>query len=153
MRQLILKPTLACLFAALVLSACLPRTPHSEKLADCTNSIIRFELTVRTYPGYHFALGVPGSETNSLNFRGEVTISQSTGVVAAFPISSEDVVSCNWLGNLKGYVLTWSLTNRGEHLRERLVRGQTYDVEVQFSDMPPPTSSLWLGSIGRVGMK
>ncbi len=130
--------------------------PKREKLADCTSESLSFPMTVRYYEPYQFVLGLPHSSTGQLSFRGEVQIRQSTQLVARIPISSDDITPCNWLDprpgqGLAGYILTWSRTNRGERLSEILVRGQSYDMQVRFSQSPPRDSSLWLSSTGRVG--
>ena len=127
--------------------------PKLEKLIDCTSASVSFPMTVRYHDPYQLVLGVAHDSAGQLNFRGEVQVNQSTGLVARIPISSDDVTSCNWLGSksgLAGYILTWSRTNRGERLDDILVRGQSYSVRVAFSQSPPRDSSLWLSSIGRV---
>jgi hypothetical protein len=128
--------------------------PKCDKLADCTSESLSFPMTVRYHDPYQFVLGLRPSSTGQLSFRGEVEIRQSTQVVARIPISSDDMTPCNWLDSkpgLAGYILTWSRTNRGERLSEILARGQSYGVQVAFSQSPPRDSSLWLSSIGRVG--
>lgn len=128
--------------------------PKREKLADCTSESFSFPLTVRYHDPYQFVLGLPHASTGQLSFRGEVQVSQSTGLVARIPISSDDITPCNWLDpkpGLAGYILTWSRTNRGERLDDILVRGQSYNVQVAFSQSPPRDSSIWISSIGRVG--
>ena len=130
--------------------------PKREKLADCTSDSFSFTMAVRYHEPYQFVLGLPHTSPQELSFRGEVQLRQSTGLVARISISSDDVAPCNWLApkpgsGLAGYILTWSRTNRGERLSEILTRGQSYEVQVRFSQPPPRDSSLWLSSIGRVG--
>jgi hypothetical protein len=137
---------------AVFLGGCCKEVPVAQRLADCTNSTLKFQMTVQHYPPYQFVLGMPQTSTGQLSFRGEVIVSQSTGTVARLPIGSHDITPCNWLDSHSGYILTWSRTNRAERLQTFLVRGQTYDVEVQFSEQPPPVSSFWLSSMGRVGL-
>jgi hypothetical protein len=121
--------------------------PVEHRLADCTNSTLRFWMTIQEFAPYQFVLGIPQTTAGQMSFRGEVLVSQSTGTVARLPISSDDVTPCNWLSGLSGYILTWNTTNR---LESFLTRGQTYDVEVRFSELPPPESSFWLSAMGRV---
>lgn len=130
--------------------------PKREKLADCTSDTLSFPMSVRYHAPYSIVLGLPHTSTGQLSFRGEVQLRQSTQLVARIPISSDDITPCNWLDpkpgqGLAGYILTWSLTNRGERLSDILARGQTYDVQIRFSQSPPKESSLWLTSIGKVG--
>ena len=127
-----------------------------EKLTDCTSDILSFPMRVRYHAPYSIVLGLPHTSTGQLSFRGEVQLRQSTQVVARIPISSDDITPCNWLDakpgqGLAGYILTWSFTNRGERLSEVLARGQTYNVQIMFSQSPPRDSSVWLTSIGKVG--
>lgn len=127
--------------------------PKREKLADCTSTNLSFPMTVRHHDPYHLVLGLPRTATGEVHFRGEVEIRQGTQLVARIPISSEDITPCNWLERkpgLAGYILTWSRTNQGERLGEILAKGQSYEVQVSFSQSPPRESSLWLSSIGRV---
>ena len=123
-----------------------------HRLADCTNSTLRFQMTVQEFPPYQFVLGMPLGATGRLSFHGEVVVSQSTGTVARVPFSSDAITSCNWLDGHSGYILTWERTNRTDRLQSFLTRGQTYDVEVRFSEQPPLESSFWLSAMGRVGL-
>ena len=138
-------------FAALLLflSGCCNEVPVEHRLTDCTNSTLRFQMPVKEFPPYQFVMGMPQSPTGQLNFRGEIVLRQSTGIVARVQISSETITPCNWLNGLSGYILTWERTNRLESI---LKRGQTYDVEIQFSEPPPPESSVWLSAMKRVGL-
>ena len=128
--------------------------PKRDKLADCSSASFTFPMTVRYDGPYQILLGLPQSSTGQLSFRGEMQVSQSTGLVGRIPINSADITQCNWLDSkpgLVGYILTWSRTNQGECLDDFLTRGKSYTVQVAFSESPPPDSSLWLSSIGRVG--
>src|ERR1017187_3862800 len=114
--------------------------PQRQKLADCTTNTLDFSMTVQYSPNYSFVLGVPHSETGQINFRGEILLRQSTGVVARIPVSSGDITPCNWLHSrpdLSGYVLAWSRTNHGDRLSDVLVQKQTYSVHVFLSSRHP----------------
>ncbi len=121
-----------------------------QKLADCTTNELRFQMTCSNWPPYQIVLGMPSTDKLP-EFRGEIIVRQSTNAVARIPIDSRDVTPCNWLTHegLTGYILTWNRTNRNERLSELLVRGQTYNVQITFAEMPPAESSLWLSSIGK----
>jgi hypothetical protein len=130
--------------------------PKEEKLADCTSDTLSFLMTVRHHRPYSIVLGMPRTSTNQLSFRGEMQFLQSTQIVATIPISSYDMKPCNWLdeppgAGLAGYILTWGRTNRTERQSEILTKGQSYHVEVKFSQPPPKDSSLWLSSVAKVG--
>ena len=96
--------------------------------------------------------------TNALSFRGELAFRQSTTTVLRVPVGSHAVTPCNWLDNhasaphVAGYILTWSRTNAAERLDHLFMKGQIYNVEVQFAEPPPPTSTLWLHWIGQAGL-
>jgi len=141
--------------AFLVVSGIRVPSPREQRLTTCTTNVLDFSMTCEQWPPYQFLLGVPHSATGDFRFRGEITISQTTGMVARVPISSDVVTGCSWLsehGDVAGYILTWGRTNRGERLEEFLSRGQTYHVRATFTEMPPAQSSLWLSSIKRVGL-
>lgn len=127
-------------------------TPVQQQLAVCTNSTIQFQMTVRERPPYEFVLGMPKTASGQFNFLGEIVVSQSTGTVVRVPISSRDMTECNWLPGLSGYILTWGRTNRADELERFLIRGQTYEIRVQFDELPPPESSLWLSAMGKIGL-
>jgi hypothetical protein len=105
---------------------------------------------------FQVVLGVPYADTNELSFRGELVFRHATGTVARVPVGSHEVMPCNWLDNhddapgVAGYILTWSRTNAAERLDSLFTSGQTYDVEVRFSEPPPLTSALWLHWIGHI---
>src|SRR5512140_600916 len=117
--------------------------PKRQKLADCNTNALAFTMTCDHSPPYQFVLGLGPSHAGPLAFRGEVIIQQSTGTVARIEIGSEHIISCNWLPDLDGYILTWNRTNAGERLGELLRRGQSYDVRVAFAEAPPTDSTLW----------
>ena len=128
--------------------------PKREKLADCTSKRLSFPLTFRYHPPYQFLLGVSYTSPGAVDFRGEIELRQATGTVTRILISSDQLTECDWLDRepgIKGYILTWSRTNRGDQLSDILVTGQTYDVRVAFSQDPPRGISLWLSSMGKVG--
>ena len=137
---------------AVFFSGCCKHVPVEHRLADCTNSTLRFQMTIQEFPPYQFLLGMPQTASGQLSFRGEVVVSQSTGTVARVQIGSDAITSCNWLDGLSGYILTWGRTNRADRLESFLRRGHTYDVEIRFSEQPPPESSFWLSAMGRVGL-
>jgi hypothetical protein len=144
-------PTLRAVMLTVLLTAgC--EIPQQQKIADCLTNDFDFAMTIRYGSPYEFLLGVPHSQTDRVEFTGQIILTQSTGVVARIPISSHDMRSCNWLQqypDLAAYILTWSRTNQGERLDDLLVRKQTYNVHVRFTNPPPPQSSLWLSSISR----
>ncbi len=123
--------------------------PQRQKLADCSTNAMAFTMTCDHSPPYEFVLGLGPSHTGPIVFHGEVIIQQSTGTVASIQIASDNITPCNWLPGLDGFILTWNRTNAGERLGELLRRGQSYDVRVAFSEMPPSGSSLWFSSMGR----
>ena len=135
------------------LSGCgIADTPVRQRLADCTNSTIRFQMTVEERPPYQFVLGMPVTASGQFSFLGEIVVSQNARTVVRVPISSQNITACNWLPGLSGYILTWGRTNRADKLERFLTRGQTYEVEVQFTESPPPESSLWLSAMGKIGL-
>jgi hypothetical protein len=137
----------------LILCGCICKdVPVETKVADCTNRTLHFQMTVQHHPPYQFVLGLPPGGTNQLTFRGEVSITHGGNTVARLPIGSQAITECNWLPGLSGYILTWNRTNRAERLESFLARGQRYEVAIQFSELPPPESSFWLTSMGKVGL-
>jgi len=144
--------SLIAVLSAAVLTGCIHKdVPNEQKLVDCTNGTLRFSMTVQDYPPYQFLLGESRMATGTVSFRGEMIIGQSTGIVAQVRIGSNDMTPCSWLDRegLRGYILTWSRTNQ---LRSFLIRNQTYDMEVRFSEEPPSACSLWLSTMRRVGL-
>jgi hypothetical protein len=148
----------AALLLAALLSGCFCKdVPREQKLADCTTNALAFRVAWPTGELFSIVLGVPYPDTNALSFRGELVFRQTTGAVARVPISSQNVTPCNWLDNhpsspnLAGYILTWSRTNAAQRLDGLFAKGQSYDVDVQFTEPPPRTSTLWLHWIGQLG--
>lgn len=125
------------------------KTFERQKLADCSTDALTFTMTCDHSPPYAFVLGFGSSHSQTDAFRGEITLKQSTGTVAKIPISSQNIMPCNWLPGLDAYILTSNRTNAGERLSELLRHGKTYDVSVTFAEVPPSDSSLWFTSIGR----
>ncbi len=135
------------------LGGCICREmPVQERLVDCTNSTLEFKMAVQHDPPYQFLLGLSPASPGELSFQGEILVRQSTGAVARIPIDSHNVTPCNWLHGASGYILTWGRTNREERLQSFLTKGQSYDVQVVFSEQPPMASSLWFSSMGKAGL-
>ena len=131
---------LSCMFA---------RGPRTRKLADCTNNVIRVQITTSTSPTYNLLISAPRDRTNALKFGGEVVVREG-GQALTIPISSDDITQASSrIQNVDFYLLVWSPTNRSK-LKEFMVKGRKYDLVFQFSEMPPPECSLWLRSIGSV---
>jgi hypothetical protein len=160
-RFTLMQKSYAKAFAALLLAALLSGcfcadTPREQKLADCTTNALAFRVAWPTGELFSIVLGVPYSDTNALAFRGELIFRQSTSTVARVQVGSHDVTPCNWLDNqatdprVAGYILTWGRTNAAERLDNLFTKGQSYDVEVHFTEPPPPTSTLWLHWIGQI---
>lgn len=146
MRSLLISFALA---AIALFSGCCTHVPVSHRLASCTNSTLRFQMKMpRTdFPPYQFLLALPKTTTGQLSFHGEIVVSQSTGTIARVPISSDAATPCGWIEGHSSYVLTWGCLNLPTKPWSVLERGHTYDVEVWFSEQPPPESSLWLSAI------
>ncbi len=151
MRPLLIALALA---AVVLLSGCCTHVPVSHRLANCTNSTLRFQMKIprRDFPPYQFLLALPKTTPSQLSFHGEVVVSQSTGTIAHVPISSDAATPCGWIEGHSSYVLTWGCLNSPTRTSSVLKRGQTYDVEVRFSEQPPPESSLWLSAIWTAGL-
>jgi hypothetical protein len=112
------------IFMLVFLNGCFCKhVPTAQKLANCTNDTIKFQLVATNLPPYQFVLGMPQNMTNQLNFSGDIIIKQSTGTVARISINSRDITSCNWLSGMNGYILTWSRTNRSDRLEAFLIKG------------------------------
>ena len=148
----------AALLLAVLSSGCFCKdVPREQKLADCITNALAFRVVWPTGELFSIVLGVPYTDTNALAFRGELVFRQRTGTVARVPVGSHDVTPCNWLANhasaphVAGYILTWSRTNATERLDHLFAKGQSYDVEVHFTEPPPATSTLWLHWIGQIG--
>ena len=148
------------IFAALLLAilsiGCLSKDrPQKQKLAVCTTNALAFSVDWPNGKLFQIVLGVPYTDTNVLTFRGELIFRQRGGTVANVRVTSQDVTACNWLDNqatsphVAGYILTWCRTNTAERLDHLFTKGQSYDVEVHFTEPPPPTSTLWLHWIGQ----
>jgi hypothetical protein len=151
-----LKAIASLILALVVFAVVIPNivgvsVPKRQKLIDCTNTTLIFQMECPNSPPYHLLLGVSTSETNAQAFHGEVTIRQSTRLIACIPIGSDALTPCNWLPDaaIVGYVLTLSRTNQTERLSDLLRAGQTYDVQVAFTEPPSQHSSLWLSSMGK----
>ena len=150
--QAIIRASGLVLLSALVGGCICKEVPVQERLADCTNGTLQFKMTVQHDPPYQLLLGLSPASPGELSFSGEIIVSQSTRNVARLPITSHAVTPCNWLRGYSGYILTWGMTNRDDRLQSFLTKGQTYDVEVRFVEQPPAASSLWLSSMGKVGL-
>ena len=127
--------------------------PKRDKLADCITNRFSFTMTCEGARPYALLLGVPESYTSAPSFVGGVRITRQAETIGRLPIGSDRITACSWLNTspgLNGYILTWSSpTNGRDVLSHLLTRGEHYKVNVAFSEIPPPGSSLWLSSMGR----
>jgi hypothetical protein len=119
------------LLAVVVPNVLRGKIPTTQKLIDCTNNFLTFQMACPNLPPYQFLLGVLHRETNGFSFQGDLSIRQGNTLVARIPIGSSDLTPCNWLhqASLDGYILTWSRTNETERLSELLQAEQVYNVQ------------------------
>jgi hypothetical protein len=123
------------------------RSPTSSilKLADCESSNFHFNQKIPQGGYFRFVLGVPRSSPSPVEFKGKIVIKEEATEIKNLLISSDDTSECNWIAdpNIQGHILRWNLTP--EHgVEDYLQPGNTYDFYVEFSQMPPQGSSLWL---------
>ncbi len=119
--------------------------PQQQRLLQCTSSISHASITVPAGSHYELVLGVPYPAPSPVAFQGLVTISRQGHIIRTFPITRDNSTTCNWLHrpDLEGYILTWQRPGRGE-LDKLLESRHSYDLSVQWAQMPPNGSSLWL---------
>jgi hypothetical protein len=125
-------------------------SPQRQIIAQCNTNDQQFRMIVEHASPYALVMGIPDSAKGNSVFRGDVTFSQTTGTVVRVPIGSDKLVLCNWLhstSNISAYILPWSTNEFVERFSGHLAQGQTYDVRVTFSNMPPEGSTLWFTSI------
>jgi hypothetical protein len=121
--------------------------PHSIKLVDCTNSILKVHLKVPKGRGYNLVLGMPGSEMAEkfpYKFSGRIQIIEDKSSIIDFPIGSELIQSCNWLNGESGFILTGFRNTNCPALSQFIHPQKDYDIEIDFDQSPPPSTSIWL---------
>src|SRR5262245_29179325 len=71
-------------------------TPHSMKLADCTNDVVRFKLSTPPGHGFYLYLKTPDIEStpngvvaSQYKFSGRLSISSNSTLLAAMPVGSD----------------------------------------------------------------
>lgn len=128
--------------------------PHTIKLADCTNSIVNFQLNAPRGHGYQLELLTPGAQTTTPNgsiissykFSGHVRISSGTSLIADLPIAcdkTEFIPSAGFI--LAGVNSRNATVPLGQFLQPQ----KDYDIKIVFDPAPPPSSSIclyWLQS-------
>ena len=128
-------------------------TPHTIKLADCTNSTTLIHIKTPSGHDHKLLLVVPGIETTpnavvscSYKFAGRIRIVHDGALVADWPIGSDKA----WL-TPSNFVLTGSqpYNTNVPHLSQFIQPHQNYDIEVSLTPPPPASSSIglyWLQS-------
>lgn len=116
--------------------------PKSEKLADCTNSVVSMHLTVP--PGRYYGLylvhpagtgQVDWTPSSGRVLSGHIKISGG-GSRAELPINA----AC-----LQEGLLTGDFNGTNPPPLSRFIRArEDYDIEVAFDSPPPASSSIWL---------
>lgn len=123
-------------------------TPHSIKLADCTNEITSIHLKVPKGHAYQLELITPethaapnGTIASTYKFSGHIHISQGLSLIADFPIGSDNA----WLTGT-GFVLTGVGTQNTNvpPLGKFVEAGKSYQIEITLNPPPSSTSSIWL---------
>lgn len=126
------------------------------KLADCTNSTLRFHLSVPKGAGFSLVLLSPEVEKGIVHvkggppykFSGRVRISDRSPSVAEFFVSSDSALdACHWREGTNihnGWRLTKHLSTNYPGLDRFLTPQGEYDVEMAFEQAPPPSESVWL---------
>lgn len=107
---------------------------------------IRFLITCPKGDIFHFAIGIPASgRAPLLDFSGSMRILAGKDVEMTLSVNKESV-ECNWLQDhgLRTFVLT-APRDGGTFPQEHfLAAGQTFDVSLEFTTLPPKGSTLWL---------
>lgn len=125
--------------------------PRSTKVAECTNTTLRFSFAAPPGDSYNFALGVGGAknlaDVKQPEYRGKFQITDGQKDVFELDFDSQQSRSASWLrreDKVAGY--TFTLPRReGQQSLDSVLRAKvTYEAIVTFSSPPPAKSSLWL---------
>ena len=124
---------------------------RSEKLASCTNVVLKFHLQVPKGRHFDFVLSMPETQNNgtnsSLAFAGHVNIQNGISPTASFPISSELAHGSDRIQEA-GMRPEWALTGPSNtnclNLSALIHPQEAYDIVVDFDHAPPAKASLWL---------
>ena len=122
--------------------------PRHMKLADCTNSVVKFHLNVPK--GYDYTLGLNtsgvqqmpnGTLTSSYKFSGHIRIASGAVFITDFPFDSDRTLLI-----ASGFILTGI---KGQSTNLPTLSGfiqaqRAYDIEITFDPPPPRSSSIWL---------
>lgn len=121
-------------------------TLHSQRLASCTASTVRFTVRAPDHGG-QLLLGLPQPSPTGKPppFRGEVVLRRGGREVLRFPVVSWNVQTGNWLEG-HGQAQTYFLTE-GHMLGDVLKARETYEGTVTFTHLPPASASLWLAYV------
>jgi len=123
--------------------------PHSLKLGDCTNSVLRYSFETARGHGYFLTLYVPKSQSmlastntiSSFKFTGNLRISTGGNQLVDMALDSDRA----WLTD-SSYVLTGLGSNNTNSppLDNYMRSHNNYDLEIILNPPPPSGSSMWM---------
>jgi len=126
-----------------------------NKLFDCTNTTFTTHIRLNGMWHSHLMLAVPkqpyGRKAVCPTFAGVVVIKCEGAELARVSIGSESVTACNWLDEegLQGFLIAWKDVQAGKLLRSALKGKGTHEITMSFSNLPPPSSSIWISCTSR----
>ncbi|MGH7953130.1 MAG: hypothetical protein ACREFE_14610 [Limisphaerales bacterium] len=108
--------------------------PQKIKITDCSNRVVRTHFKFPKGRNYHLIIATASSPTNA--FSGEVHITCGTLDVVDFPIQPEQVT---WLN-----IMPFEFNLTGPALYQFIHPQTNYEIQMDFDQPPPPSTSLWL---------
>jgi hypothetical protein len=120
--------------------------PAGLKITDCTNRVTKVNFKFPAGRYYHLMLVTGANLTNA--FSGQIHISDGGASVVDYPIDSSRPEPRNWLQSMG---VPWSSSLTGDPLITNspplysVIHAQEdYTIEIDFSNEPPPSMSIWL---------
>ena len=120
--------------------------PTGVKITDCTNKVTKANFKFPSGRYYHLMLVTGANMTNT--YSGQVHILEGEVSVVVYPIDSSRAESRNWLQDVG---IPWSFSLTGDPIITNspplytLVHArENYTIEIDFSNKPPPSMSIWL---------
>jgi hypothetical protein len=135
-----------CIYV-LLMNSCCTVFPWKEKITQTDHRTVSATVETRYFEPHALLIAFPKG-SGLQEFKGSITLRDSSQQLFSWDISSRNATQCNWIEDHDAYILNWKDTNQ---LNLFLKRSEKYSLIARFV-IRPKEGSIWFSSLRGVGL-